>query len=55
MFAQRDEHMSYRQHRYPPCKERKDGAPTAVLLERKPKPMGGPPAHCDQLNDVSWL
>src|SRR5271157_504715 len=27
-----------------PCKKRKDGAPTVVLLERKPKPKGGPPS-----------
>jgi hypothetical protein len=28
-----------------PCKERKDGAPTVVLSERKPRPKVGPPAY----------
>jgi hypothetical protein len=28
-----------------PCEERKDGAPTVVLSERKPKPEVGPPGQ----------
>src|SRR5271157_5790259 len=35
------------------CKKRKEGAPTVVLLERKPKPNGGATGKCAQLHSLA--